>query len=75
MDILNIIWRRWKRIAQFLGDWITRVLLTIFYFSIFLPFGLGVRLWGDPLAIRRPKPHWIERITHDLEIENARRMF
>jgi len=75
MEILNEIWNRWKRFAQFLGDWIARIILTIFYFSFFLPFGLIISRWGDPLAIRNSQPRWITRITHDVDIDKARRMF
>jgi hypothetical protein len=75
MNILNQIWRKWKQVGQFIGDWVARILLTIFYFSIFLPFGLVVRLLGDPLEIRQSQPRWLTRITRDTKIEKARRMF
>ena len=76
MKALRKVWEAWKRFGQFMGDMIGRLFLTIFYFTLFMPFALGVRLFGDPLAIR-PSGHvkWVERTTHDLTLEDSRRLF
>jgi len=75
MEILRGIWSQWKRIGQFIGDFIGRVVLTLFYFTLFLPFGLGVRLWGDPLAIKPGhSAQWVERTTGVVDISGARRL-
>jgi len=59
-----------------LGDWAARVLLTIFYFTVFLPFGIGVRLFSDPLAIKnRPDKLWLPRSTGDKTLEDLQRQF
>jgi hypothetical protein len=76
MEILRRIWHAWKRIGQFIGDAIARVVLTLFYFTLFMPFALGVRLFGDPLAIRQAGPtKWLERKTLDLTLDDSRRLF
>ena len=76
MEALRKIWDAWKRFGQFIGDFIGRVVLTVFYFTLFMPFGLGVRFFGDPLALR---PHsgskWLERTTTDLTFDDARRLY
>ena len=76
MEVLRKIWQAWKRIGQFIGDMLGRVVLTVFYFTLFMPFALGVRFLGDPLAMR-PSSHvkWVERTTHDLTLEDSRRLF
>ncbi len=75
MRLLIIIWQVWKRIGQFLGDLIGRVGLTLFYFTFFLPFGVGVRLFSDPLGIRPThKPGWSERTSYEMKIEEMRRL-
>ena len=51
-EILNRAWNTWKRVGQAIGDFIARIVLTIFYFSLLLPFGIGVRLFSDPLNLR-----------------------
>jgi hypothetical protein len=76
MDTLRKAWHAWKRFGQVMGDFIGRLVLTIFYFTLFLPFGLGTRLFGDPLAIRRSgSSQWLERTTHDQTLDDARRLY
>ena len=76
MNVLRKVWHAWKQFGQFMGDLIGRVVLTLFYFTLFMPFGLGVKLFGDPLGVRsRSRPKWLERQTHDLTIEDGRRLF
>lgn len=76
MEALRKGWHAWKRFGQFIGDLIGRLVLTVFYFTLFMPFGLGVRLFGDPLAIRPlSRAKWLERRTQDLTLEDSRRLF
>ncbi len=70
--LIKDFWRGWKAFGQFLGDWLARVVLTIFYFTILVPFGLGVRLFADPLAIKnRPDQLWRPRATGDQKLEDV----
>ena len=76
MEALRKGWQAWKRFGKFMGDLIGRLVLTVFYFTLFMPFGLGVRLLGDPLAIRPlSRAKWLERKTQDLTLEDSRRLF
>jgi hypothetical protein len=69
-------WHGWKAFGQFLGDWLARVVLTIFYFSVLIPFGVGVRLFGDPLHIKSiPDELWRSRQTGDQTLEETMRQF
>ena len=75
MSIFSKIWKGWKRFGQIIGDLIVRLVLSVFYFTIFLPFGVGVRLFGDPLNINSNNPpKWLEKITHN-QLEDAKRLF
>ncbi len=74
MAALREAWHLWKRFGQALGDLVARVVLTLFYFSVLAPFGLGVRLRGDPLRIRQAACRWLERKTLDLTLDDARRL-
>lgn len=74
--MLKRFWEGWKRFGHWMGDMIARVVLTVFYFTIFMPFGLGVRLFSDPLMIKsRPADLWLARSTRDKTIEDTRRQF
>lgn len=76
MEALRKFWHAWKRFGQMMGDFIGRLVLTVFYFTLFMPFGLGVRFFGDPLALRPTGPSkWLERTTKDQTIEDTRRLY
>jgi hypothetical protein len=76
MKFLRKVWQTWKRVGQFIGDQIGRLILTIFYFTLFMPFGLGVRLRADPLALRhKGGVKWLDRNTYDPTLTNLRRLF
>jgi hypothetical protein len=73
--MLKRFWEGWKKVGQWIGDAIARLVLTIFYFTIFLPFGLVSRLFADPLGIRRRTGEfWRPRETRDRTIEDLRRL-
>ena len=77
IDIVQRARRLWKRVGQAIGDFIARIILSIFYFTVFTPFALGVRLLSDPLGIRaHGNPGWwLDRETLDCTLEDARRQF
>lgn len=76
MNALRKFWEGWKKFGHFMGDFIGRLVLTIFYFTIFMPFGLIVTLFSDRLDIknRQQTPAWIERHTKDRTLEDGRRL-
>ncbi len=75
MHILRRIWEAWKRVGQVIGDFIARIVLSIFYFTVFVPFVLAVKLFRDPLRtkVMHSSSWWLERSTHDLSLEDGRR--
>lgn len=76
LTLIPDFWHGWKAFGQFLGDWLARVVLTIFYFTIFIPFGVGVRLLADPLRIKNQQhPFWRPRQTGDQNLEELLRQF
>jgi len=74
---LRTIWEKWKQIGQVIGDFIARIVLSLFYFTIFVPFALGIRLFGNPLGVKgkRNLARWIDRKTRDLVLDDGRRQF
>jgi hypothetical protein len=59
--MLKRAWERWKQIARKIGNFQARVFLTAFYSVILFPFGVATRLFADPLRIKKPPGHWLER--------------
>lgn len=76
MKRLNWIWKKWQTFGRALGDILGRIVLTIFYFTIFLPFGVIMRFFNDPLALKaNQKKGWRDRVTGDQTLEEAGRLF
>ncbi len=77
--MLRDLWNHWLVLAQKIGKFQSRIILTLAYFVIVLPFGLGVRLFGDPLRIRRRSLHaqtnWTVRHTTDVDLDASYRQF
>jgi hypothetical protein len=70
-------WSRWRELSQKAADTQARILLTIFYFTVMLPFGVVFGLLKDPLNIkRRPQgSFWVERKPSTATLADARRQF
>ncbi len=47
------MWAGWKSIARKIGNVQARMILTVFYFTLALPFGIGARCLADPLHLKR----------------------
>jgi hypothetical protein len=62
--------------AVYIGDFQSRLLLTLFYLLVAAPFGLIARII-DPLRLRpRAVPSvWLKRTTTDDTLQAARRQF
>ena len=74
--LIEDFWAGWKQFGHFLGDWVARIALTFFYFTVFVPFAIGVRLFGDPLQIKSmPSALWRPRTTGDQSLDDIQRQF
>lgn len=76
MAFLKRFWAAWKKLALVIANFVARVVLTVFYFTIMLPFALGATLFGDLLGLKNPPVSlWQVRETHPDNLEQARRQF
>lgn len=53
MHCLEVILRKWKAFAKWVGVAQTTIILTIFYFVFLLPLGLIFTLFQDGLGIKK----------------------
>ncbi|MER2598422.1 MAG: hypothetical protein ABTQ73_02765 [Caldilineales bacterium] len=70
------LWSRWMILARKIGQFQSRIILTLFYFIIVAPFGLGVRLFADPLhtrAFHAAHSGWQPRPSHPADLDTARK--
>ncbi len=70
---LKYLWEAWKGIARKIGTFQARVLLTILYGVLVLPFGLTVRWFSDPLCIKKRPTHWLDYTDAVSDMQWAKR--
>jgi hypothetical protein len=75
--MLRRLWEIWKAFSAALGDFQSRIILALFYFTIVAPFGLGLRLLSDPLQLKgfQQARTWPERPAASDNLEKARQQF
>jgi hypothetical protein len=62
MSLPRKIWEGWKKIARKIGDFNARVILTIFYLVLLMPFAILVKQFTDPLEIKKnAKTGWLPK--------------
>ena len=75
IEIARLAWKRWKIVGDVFGDFQARLLAVFFYFTAFVPYALGVRLFSDPLALRSAPRAWLQRTPVGNTLDDARRQF
>ena len=67
------VWQAWTRLAHKIGNFQARVLLTVLYGVLVLPFGLIVRLFADPLRIKKRPAQWTDHPNEPTDMAWAQR--
>ena len=75
MNFLKLVWKKWRAFGKVMGDFVARIFMTVFYFTVALPFGIGVRLFKDPLRLKSTEVGWLKREQPEETIEAARRLY
>jgi hypothetical protein len=76
MEALRKFWHAWKAFGRFMGNLFGRVVLSIFYFTIFVPFAIGARLFTDPMRLKGSRTAlWSSRKTGDQTLDESARQF
>jgi len=74
--IFRRAWEGWKKFAHVIGVFNTRVIMSLLYFVIILPFGLIFRQVSDPLQLSEPKEsNWVPLPQQPHDINTARQQF
>jgi hypothetical protein len=71
------VWALWKLVAQKIGNFQARLLMLLFYCVILAPFGVGVKLFADPLRLKHQHlSHWGSKARSTAALlDGARRQF
>ena len=70
---LKGLWAAWTRLAHKIGNFQARVLLTVLYALLVLPFGIMVRVFADPLRIKKRPSHWLDHPDEANDLQRARK--
>ncbi len=73
--MLRKIWQAWRRFGLWMGNWVARVVLTVFYFTIALPFGLVARFTQDTLDMRGSSRGWVKREDRQPSLAEAKKLY
>ena len=71
-EFWKIAWERFSLNSSIVADGNGRFIATLFYFTIFLPFGLLSALFMDPLRVRNAEVSWQQRESVPTDLESAR---
>lgn len=69
---MKALWGGWVELLTYVGDFQSRLVLTVFYFVVLPPFALLLRLSRRSPRRRRP-PGWSQRPVLPPTIEAVRR--
>lgn len=64
---------RWKKIGHAIGNFQARILLTVIYYVLILPFGLVVRAFSDSMHMKKRPEKWFDHPPIPNTLEEARR--
>ena len=64
---------RWKKIGHAIGNFQARVLLTVIYYVLVMPFGLAVRLFSDSMHSKKRPEKWFDHPAISNTLEEAQR--
>jgi hypothetical protein len=70
---LTAAWKAWTRIAHVIGNFQARVLLTVLYVVLVFPFGVVVRLFADPLRIKKRPEKWLAETQEVYDLQWAQK--
>ncbi|MCY4069850.1 MAG: hypothetical protein OXG60_00980 [Chloroflexi bacterium] len=71
-ELWKIAWERFSLNSSIVADGNGRFIVTLFYFTILLPFGLLSALFMDPLRVRNAGVSWQLREPVPSDLESAR---
>jgi hypothetical protein len=71
------MWSTIQSFVEAIGEFLGRTLLALLYFIILSPFGIAVRLFGDPLRLKgtRQTTFWVVREAKEMNLEEAQSQF
>lgn len=68
------VWKRWKGFTRRVGNFQARALLFLFYFILVFPIAMVIKIFADPLRLKKKTAHgWVNREEENPSLEQARK--
>lgn len=76
-NLFKKLWQSWGSFSKRMGDFQSRIFLSMFFFIVVSPFALAVKMFSDPLRIRYRgnESHWLSKMTTKIDLEQSRKQF
>ena len=76
-NLLHKLWQRWGNFSRRMGNFQSRIVLSLFFFIVVSPFALAVKTFSDPLRIRyrSDESYWLIKMKTRGDLEKFRRQF
>lgn len=73
---LRKIWEKWKAFARLIGNFNSRLVLTLFYFFVVGIFSLLAGRWQNYLRKRLPsQSNWLPVRSKEMDLSEAKQQF
>jgi hypothetical protein len=69
--IFRTAWQRFNLIASIVGQVQSRIIVTLLYYTLLVPFALIARFAGDPLQKKAHTPAWLARPPVPTDLDSA----
>lgn len=76
-NLLKKLWQRWGSFSKRMGNFQSRIVLSLFFFIFVSPFALVVKAFSDPLGMkyRTNESLWLIKPRTEISLEQFRRQF
>lgn len=74
--MIRKIWEGWKRFARVIGNFNSRLILTLFYFLVVGLFSIFIGRWKNYLRKRLPpQSNWLPVSEGEMDLSSAKRQY
>lgn len=76
-NLIKEFWQVWRNFSERMGNFQSRIFLSFFFFVLVSPFALAVKIFSDPLQIKRRsnESHWLLKAKTEIDLEQFKRQF
>lgn len=76
-NLVKRLWQSWGNFSRRMGNFQTRIFLSLFFFILVSPLALVVKTFSDPLSIKHgsSNSYWLTKAKTEIDLEQSRRQF